>query len=59
MTRELQSTLDATRIEWHALRHHIPIMAHGMRLAPGAVMGSLGVTDRAKSWDTHERDQRF
>jgi len=59
MTRELQSTLQASGIEWPALRNHIPCMAHVIQLALGAFMSSLGVKGRTKSWKAHERDQQF
>jgi hypothetical protein len=59
MTRELQSTLEASGIEWPALINHIPCMAHVIQLALGAFMSSLGVQGRTKSWETHERDLQF
>jgi len=59
MTGELQSTLEASEIEWPALRNHIPCMAHVIQLALGAFMSSLGVKGRTKSWEAHERDQQF
>jgi len=59
MTRELQSTLEASGIEWLALRNHIPCMAHIIQLALGAFMSSLGIKGRTKSWEAHERDQQF
>jgi len=59
MIRELQSTLEASAIEWLALRNHIPCMAHVIQLAVGAFMSSLGVKGRTKSWEAHERDQQF
>jgi hypothetical protein len=59
MTRELQSTLEASGIEWPALRNHIPCMAHVMQLALCAFMSSLGVKDRTNSWEARERDQQF
>jgi len=59
MTRELQSTLQASGTEWPALRNHIPCMAHLIPLALGAFMSSLGVKGRTKSWESHERDQQF
>jgi len=59
MTRELQSTLEASGIEWPALSNHIPCMAHVIQLALGAFMSSLGVQGRTKSWEAHERDQQF
>ena len=43
MTRELQSTLEVSGIEWPALRNHIPCIAHVIQLALGALMSSLGV----------------
>jgi len=57
--RKLQSTLEASRIEWPALRNHIPCMAHVIQLASWAFMGSLGLKGTTKSWETHERDQQF
>jgi len=59
MKRELQSTLEASGIEWPALRNHKPCMAHVIQLALGAFMSSLGVEGRTKSWEAHERDQQF
>jgi len=59
MTRELQSTHEASGIEWPALRNHIPCMAHVIQLASGAFMSSLGVKGCTKSWEAHERDQQF
>jgi hypothetical protein len=59
MTHELQSTLEASGIEWPALRIHIPCMAHVIQLALGAFISSLGVKDRTKFWEAHERDQQF
>ena len=59
MTRELQSTLEASGIEWPALRNHIPCMGHIIQLALGAFMSSLSVKGRTKSWEAHERDQQF
>jgi len=59
MTRELQSTLEASGIEWPALRNHIPCLAHVIQLALGAFMSSLGVKGRTKSWEAHQCDQQF
>jgi hypothetical protein len=59
MTRELQSTLEASGIQWPALRNHIPCMAHVIQLALRAFMSSLGVKGHTKSWEAHERDQQF
>jgi hypothetical protein len=59
MTRELQSSLEASGIGWPVLRNHIPCMAHDIQLALGAFMSSLGVKGRTKSWEAHERDQQF
>jgi hypothetical protein len=59
MTRELQSTLEASGIEWPALRNRIPCMPHIIQLAVGAFMSSLGVKGRTKSWEAHECDQEF
>jgi hypothetical protein len=59
MTPELQSTLEASGIEWPALSNHIPCMAHVIQLAVSVFMRSLGVKGRTKSWEAHERDQQF
>jgi len=59
MTRELQSTLEASGIEWLALKNHIPCMAHVIQLALGAFMSSRGVKGRTKSWEAHEHHQQF
>jgi len=59
MTRELQSTLEASGIEWPALRNHIRCMAHVIQLALGAFMSNFGVKGRTKSCEAHERDQQF
>jgi len=59
MTRELQSTLEASGIEWPALRSRIPCMAHVIQLAFGKFMSCLGVKGHTKSWEAHERDQQF
>jgi len=34
-------------------------MAHAIQLALGALMSSLGVKGRTKSWEAHERNQQF
>jgi len=59
MTLDLQSTLEASGIEWPALRNHILYIAHVIQLALGAFMSSLGVEGCTKSWEAHERDQQF
>jgi len=59
MTGELQSTLEASGIEWPAFRNHIPCMAHVVQLALGAFTSSLGVKGCTNSWEAHERDQLF
>jgi len=59
MTRELQSTLEASAIKWPALRSHMPCMAHIIQVALGAFMIILGVKGRNKSWEAHECDQQF
>jgi len=59
MTRELQSTFEASGIEWPVLRNHLPCMAHIIQLALGAFMSSLCVKGRTRSREAHERDQQF
>jgi len=58
MICELQSTLEASAIQWPASRNHIPCMAHIIKLAVGAFMSSLSVKCRTKSWEAHERNQQ-
>jgi len=59
MTRELQSTLEASGIEWQPLRNHIACMAHVIQVSLGAFMSRLGVKGRTKSCEAHEHDQKF
>jgi len=59
MTRELQSTLEASAIRWPAVRNHIPCTAHVIRPALGAFVSSLGVKGHTKSLDAHECNQHF
>jgi len=59
MAWELQSSLEASGIEWPAWRNHIPCMAHVIQLALGAFMSSFRVKNHTKSWEAHERDQQF
>jgi len=58
-TGELQSTLEASRIEWPALRDHIPCMARAIQLAFGAFMSSGGEKGPTKPLEAHEVDQQF
>ena len=59
MTRELQSPLQASGIQWPALRNHIPCVVHVIQLALGPFLSSLSVKGRTRSWEAHERDQQF
>jgi len=59
MTCEVQSTLEASGLEWPALRNYIPRMAHVIQVALGAFMSTVSVKGRTKSWQAHERDQQF
>jgi hypothetical protein len=59
MTREFQSTLEASGIAWPALRNHVPCMVHVIHLPLGAFMSSLGGKGRTKPGEAHERDQQF
>ena len=59
MTRLLQSTLEASGLEWRALRNHVPCMAHIIQLAIGGFMSSFGFRGRTQSWEAHDRDQQF
>jgi len=58
ITSEPQSTLQATAIEWPALRNHIPCIAHLIELAIYAFISSLRVKRCTKSWEAYERDQQ-
>ena len=53
ITRELQSTLEASAIKWPALRNHTACMAKIIQLASGAFLSSLGVKGRTKYWEAH------
>jgi len=59
MTRELQSSLEASGIAWPALRKHIPLRVGVMQRPLGVFMSSLCVKGRTKSWEAHQRDQQF
>ena len=59
MTGELESTLEASGIEWPALRNHIPCMAHVIQPALGAFMSCLSAKGRTKCWEAHECDPHF
>jgi len=59
MTHKMHSTLEASGIEWPALRNHILCMAHFIQLALGVFVSSLGVKGGTKSWEAHERNQQF
>jgi hypothetical protein len=59
MTRELQSTPEASGIEWAVMRNHIPCMAHVIQLACGAFISSFGVKGRTKSWEAHKCNPQF
>jgi len=59
MTRDQQSILEASGIEWPALRNCILCTAYVIQLALGAFMNSFGVKGCTKSWEADERDQQF
>jgi len=59
MTRELQSTLEASAIEWPALRNPILGLPHVIERAVGASRSSQGVKGCTGSWEAHERAQEF
>jgi len=59
MTHMLQSTLEASGIEYPALRDHIPCMVHVMQMTLGAFMSSLSAKGHTKYWKAHERNQQF
>jgi len=59
MTCEVQTTLEASGIEWPALRNHIPCMVYVIQLALSAFMSSLCVKGHTTSWEADERDHQF
>lgn len=59
MTYELQSTIEASAMEWPAWRNHILFMAHVRQLAVGALFSSVSVKDRTKCWEAHEQNTQF
>jgi len=59
VTGGLQSTLEASGIEWPVLRNYLPCMAHIIQLALRAFRCCLGVKGRTKSWESHEHNQQF
>jgi len=59
MTRKSQSSLEASEIEWLALRNHTPCMAHIIQHGLGTFLYSLGVKGCIKSCEAHERVQQF
>jgi len=59
MTCEQQSTLEASGIEWPALKNHLPSMAHAIQLGFGAFICRFSFKGYTKSLDTHQRDQQF
>jgi len=59
MTHEFPSTIEASRIEWSALRNYIPCLAHIIQLVLGSFISSLGVKGHTKSWEAHQCIQQF
>jgi len=59
MTRKLQSTHEASCIEWPALRKHIPWMVHVIQLDSIVFITSLGVKGNTRSWEAYERNKQF
>jgi len=59
MKRELQSTLNASPMQWPALRNHIPCIAHIIQLALGAFICRVAVKGHTKSWEAHGRNQQL
>jgi len=59
LTHELQSTLEASAIQWPAVTNHISCMAHVIQLGLGAFMSSLGFKGSTKFSEAHDRNQQF
>jgi len=59
ITRELQSSLEASGIDWPALMYLFRCMAHIIQPASGAVMSSPGVKGCNESWEAHQCDHQF
>jgi hypothetical protein len=59
MTGELQSTPEASVVEWPALWNHIPCMAHIIQPPLGPFMSTLGMKGCTKSSEADESNQQF
>jgi len=59
MTREQESTLDASSMLWPGIGNDVPRMAHVIQQALGVFKSSLEQKPRTKSWEAHERNQQF
>jgi hypothetical protein len=59
MSRELQSIIVSTGMEWPALVNHRPSSAEVIQLAVGAFIHSLSVIGHTKSREAHECDEQF
>jgi hypothetical protein len=59
ITEELQSTFEASEIEWPVLRNHATGIAYVIQLAFGASTSILGVQAHTKSKEVHEPNQQF
>jgi len=59
MTRKVQWTLEFSRLQWTALRDHIPFMAHFIQLPLWPFMNRPCVEGGTKSSEAHEREQQF
>jgi len=59
MTWVIQSSLETSGIESHAMWNHIPCKVHDIQLALGAFLSSLHVKGHTKCWEAHECDHQF
>lgn len=57
MPCQLQSTFEASGMEWPAFMNHIALMANVIHLALGAIVSRLVVNGCTKSSEDHECDQ--
>jgi len=56
MTRELQSTVEASGIIWPEMRNHILCMVNVIQRVLGGFMNNLGGNGRTMSSEAHECD---
>jgi hypothetical protein len=56
---KVQSTNEASGIEWPVFSNYLPRMVHVIPLILGAFMYCPGVKGHTMSWEGHERNMQF